>query len=310
METVPYHIPALLPQALEALDVKPSGVYVDATYGGGGHARAVAERLDAAAGGHLYGFDQDQDAAARAMRDPRFTMVLANFRYLANFMRYHGVGAVDGVLADLGVSFHHFDDPARGFTFRQDAPLDMRMNQRAPLTAAQLLARMGEEELADTFRVYGELRQGRQLARALCRRRDAGSPVATVSALLEVAEPLMDPRRAKKDMACVFQALRIKVNDEMGALRDMLRGALKVLRPGGRLVVITYHSLEDRLVKNFMRSGNFEGKVEKDFYGRVLSPLRPLPGYPVTPGAQEVERNPRSRSAKLRAAVKTEESEN
>lgn len=300
--TQPYHIPALLPQALEALDIRPDGTYVDVTYGGGGHSRAIVEHLTT---GHLYGFDQDQEAAQRAMVDDRFTMVLANFRYITNFMRFHGVDGVDGVLADLGVSFHHFDDAARGFSFREDAPLDMRMNQRASRTAAQVVNNDDEEQLGALFKTYGELRQSRQLARAIVKARQE-QPIDTVSRLVAVVEPLLDPRRQKKELACAFQALRIEVNDEMGALKDMLVGALKVLKPGGRLVVITYHSLEDRLVKNFMKTGNFEGKIEKDFYGHVQSPLKPLPGYPITPDQQEVESNPRSRSAKLRAAEKKE----
>ena len=265
-------------------------------------AGAIVEQLGV--NGHLYGFDQDRDAVARAIDDGRFTMVYSNFRYLENFMRYNGVEALDGILGDLGVSFHHFDESGRGFTFRDpDAPLDMRMNASAPLTAAKLLDESDEERLAEIFRLYGELPQARKLARAIVSAR-ANTPLATAGELLAVADPLLNPARRKKELAQLFQSLRIVVNDEIGALRDMLSGALRMLRPGGRLVIITYHSLEDRLVKNFMRSGNIEGRVDKDFYGRVSSPLRMLGSKPIVADADEVERNPRSRSAKLRVAVK------
>lgn len=304
-----YHIPALLPQALEGLDIKPSGVYVDCTLGGGGHTRAILRLLDAPAGGRLLSFDQDSEAIARAEADGElagnaaFTAVHGNFRYLRNFLRYYGVDAVDGILADLGVSFHHFDDPGRGFSFRWDGPLDMRMNPQAERSAADLLAEATPERLAEIFRLYGELPQARQLARAIEKRR-AQSPITTVEDLLGAIRPLISPRREKKELAQVFQALRIEVNDEISALRSLLQQALVALRPGGRLAVITYHSLEDRLVKNFMRTGNLEGNPEKDFYGRSLAPMRPLTSKAVTPDADEVERNPRSRSAKLRVAVK------
>ena len=302
MTAEPYHIPALLPQTLEALDIKPSGIYVDATYGGGGHSRAIVERLSPQ--GHLYGFDQDRDAVAGAISDPRFTMVYSNFRYLSNFMRYYGVEAVDGVLADLGVSFHHFDDADRGFTFRDmTAPLDMRMNRQSTLTAASVLESYDADALAGIFRLYGEVRDSRRLAAAIVRRR-ATRPLLTAGDLLEVAEPLLNPARRKKEMAQIFQALRIVVNDEIGALRSLLEASLKVLAPGARLAVITYHSLEDRLVKNFMRSGNLEGDIEKDFFGRSVSPLKLLNSKPIVPDQDEIEANPRSRSAKLRVAEK------
>lgn len=300
-----YHIPALLPETLEALDIRPGGVYVDATYGGGGHSRAILERLDAAQGGHLYSFDQDSDAVERAPKgDDRFTMVYSNFRFITNFMRYYDVDGVDGVLADLGVSFHHFDSPERGFSFRADGPLDMRMNRNASRSAAQLLRDTDEARLADIFKIYGELPQARRLASAIVKARNSGEDFATVSSFLDVVRPLIDPRKEKKELAQVFQALRIEVNDEMGALRELLEGALRVLRPGGRLAVITYHSLEDRMVKNFFKTGNFAGNVEKDFFGRVQAPLRPLGSRPITPSDEEVAANPRSRSAKLRTAVK------
>lgn len=302
-ETV-YHIPALLPQCLDALDIHPGGVYVDCTFGGGGHSRAILERLDAAQGGHLYGFDQDRDALANAPRDPRFTMVLSNFRYLVNFMRYYNVESVDGVLADLGVSFHHFDDAGRGFSFRwPEGPLDMRMNRNARTTAADILNTASEEELTRILRLYGEVQNAPRMARTIVAAR-AKAPLATAGDLLEAIAPLISPRKEKKELAQVFQALRICVNDEIAALRELLAAALSVLRPGGRLAVITYHSLEDRLVKNFMKTGNMDGRAEQDFYGRSLAPMRMLTSKAIVADEAEVERNPRSRSAKLRVAVK------
>lgn len=298
-----YHIPALLPETITALDIRPGGIYVDATFGGGGHSRAIMERLDAAEGGHLYSFDQDEDAVSRAPSDPRFTMVYSNFRFITNFMRYYDVDAVDGVLADLGVSFHHFDNTKRGFSFRFDGPLDMRMNRQAGRSAADIVNGLPEEKLAEILYIYGELRQSRQMARAIVKARTE-SPIETIGRLTEAIRPHIDPRKEKKELAQVFQALRIEVNDEMGALKALLEGSLKVLKPGGRLAVITYHSLEDRLVKNFMKTGNFAGNVEKDFFGRTDAPLKPLGGKPIVPSAEETERNPRSRSAKLRVAVK------
>lgn len=298
-----YHVPALLPEVLEALDIKSDGTYVDVTFGGGGHSRAILDRLGPE--GHLYAFDQDAEAVARAFDDPRFTIVHANFRYLTNFMAYYGVDGVDGILADLGVSFHHFDDPERGFSFRwEDGPLDMRMNAGAGRTAADLLAEIGIDDLARIFRLYGELKNARQLAGAVVRAREGGRPLRTTADLLDIVRPFVDPRREKKDLACIFQALRIEVNDELYVLRRFLAATAKVLRPGGRLTIITYHSLEDRLVKNFMKSGNLDGDIEKDFFGNTVAPLRPLGSKPIVPGDAEVERNPRSRSAKLRVAVK------
>lgn len=302
MSEQPYHIPALLPESLEALDIRPEGIYVDATYGGGGHSAAIVERLSAS--GHLYSFDQDDEAVARAMTDQRFTIVYSNFRFLANWMRYYGVEAVDGVLADLGVSFHHFDDSQRGFSFRFDGPLDMRMNRRATLTAATLLDTYPEDRIASIFALYGELSQARRLAHAVVAEREAGRPVDTIERLREIASRFISPQKEKKELAMVFQALRIEVNGEMRALEQFLQASLQVLRPGGRLAVITYHSLEDRLVKNFMRSGNFTGKVEKDFFGVSNAPMRPLGSKPIVPSEDEITRNPRSRSAKLRVAVK------
>lgn len=298
-----YHIPALLPQTIEALDIHPGGVYVDATFGGGGHSRAIMECLDAGCGGHLYSFDQDEDAVKRAPEDDRFTMVYSNFRFITNFMRYYDVDGVDGVLADLGVSFHHFDDTERGFSFRFDGPLDMRMNRQASRSAADLLNTLPEEKIADLLYIYGELKQSRAMARSIVKAR-ANASFSTIGQLMEAVKPHIDPRKEKKELAQLFQALRIEVNDEMGALKELLQGALKVLKPGGRLAVITYHSLEDRLVKNFMKTGDFAGKAEKDFFGKINAPLKPLGNKPVVPDAEEIERNPRSRSAKLRVAVK------
>ena len=302
MDEQVYHIPALLPEVLEALDVRPGGTYVDVTYGGGGHSNAILERLDA--GGHLYSFDQDEDAVNRAVTDPRFTIVYSNFRYLKNFMRYYGVDGVDGVLADLGVSFHHFDDSDRGFSFRFDSPLDMRMNRKSEHTAQWLLANYDRDALARIFTLYGELNQGRRIADAIVKARESGEEISTSSQLTELVSRFLSPKKEKKELAMVYQALRIEVNHEMDALERMLTHALEVLKPGGRLAVITYHSLEDRMVKNFMKTGNFEGKVEKDFFGVVNTPFKVLTNKPIVPSDEEVERNPRSRSAKLRVAQK------
>lgn len=296
-----YHIPALLPEVIEGLDIRPDGIYVDATLGGGGHSRAIVEHLDSV--GHLYSFDQDRDAIDRAFADPRFTVVYSNFRYISNFMRFYGVDGVDGVLADLGVSFHHFDDPERGFSFRWEGRLDMRMNRNARLDAAAVLGTYSEEQLADIFYLYGELKNSRRIASAIVRCRQE-SPITTVEQLRAVVAPMVNPRQEKKELAQIFQALRIEVNGEIDALKAFLGQSLKVLNPGGRLAVITYHSLEDRLVKNFMKTGNLEGRAEKDFFGRNLSPFRLITSRPIVPGDEEVERNPRSRSAKLRIAEK------
>ena len=296
-----YHIPALLPETLAALDIKPQGVYVDVTFGGGGHSRAILENLNEQ--GHLYSFDQDEDAVKRAFADPRFTIVYSNFRFLSNFLQYHKVEGVDGILADLGVSFHHFDDKNRGFSFRFEGALDMRMNQKAKRTAAWLLANYTEQQLADVFYLYGELKNARKLASVIVKARNV-SPIDTVERLLEVVKPLINPRQEKKELAMIFQALRIEVNGEIDVLKRFLQQALNELKPGGRLVIITYHSLEDRLVKNFMKTGNLRGEQEKDFYGRNLSPFKLLSSKPIVPSAEEVDRNPRSRSAKLRVALK------
>ena len=300
-QTPVYHIPALLEECMEGLDIKPDGKYIDVTFGGGGHSREILRRLGS--NGHLYSFDQDEDAQRNIIDDERFTFVYSNFRFLKNFMHYHEVEAVDGVLADLGVSFHHFDDEERGFSFRFDAPLDMRMNKQARLTAAEILATYSEERLAQLFSLYGELRSARRIAAAIVAARSKGG-VKTTGELLELVSPFINRKQEKKELAQLFQALRIEVNSEMDSLRAMLRQAVEMLKPGGRLVVITYHSLEDRIVKNFIKTGNVEGVVEKDFFGRVKTPLCAVNNKVIVPSDEEVERNPRSRSAKLRIAEK------
>lgn len=299
-----YHVPVLLKESVDGLQINPEGIYVDVTFGGGGHSREILSRLGPK--GHLYSFDQDADAEQNIPADEqKFTFVRSNFRYLRNWMRYYGVEGIDGLLADLGVSSHHFDDESRGFSFRFDAPLDMRMNERDGLTAADVCNRYSEEELARLFWLYGELKNGRRLANAIAKSR-ADHPIATVNDLITLVRPLIGANREKKDMAKVFQALRIEVNHEMEALHEVLDAAISCLKPSGRLVVLTYHSLEDRMVKNYMRSGNAEGKVEEDFFGNRLSPLRPVNNKVIIPDADEQERNPRSRSAKLRIAEKVE----
>lgn len=295
-----YHVPVLLQESLEGMNITPEGTYVDVTFGGGGHSREILRRLGAE--GHLYGFDQDADAEQNIPADSCFTFVRSNFRYLYNFMRYHQVaGEVDGLLADLGVSSHHFDDQERGFSFRFDGDLDMRMNTRAGKTAADIVNTYTEEALADVFYLYGELKISRKLAAVIAKSR-AVKKITTIGELLEVVKPFIGKDKEKKFLAQVFQALRIEVNDEMRALKEMLQGTLKVLKPEGRLVVITYHSLEDRLVKNFLKTGNFEGKAEKDFFGNVNSPFRLVNTKVIVPTDAEIKRNPRSRSAKLRIA--------
>lgn len=297
-----YHIPVLLHETVDGLNIQPGGIYVDVTFGGGGHSCEILRRLDTKA--HLYSFDQDADAEQNIPQgDERFTFVRSNFRYLKNWMRYYGVEHIDGLLADLGVSSHHFDDEERGFSFRFDAPLDMRMNERAGTTAADIVNRYSEEQLADVFYLYGEMKNSRRLASAIVKAR-AAHALQTIDDLLQVVKPLMPREREKKDLARVFQALRIEVNHEMDALREMLEAALSMLRPGGRLSVLTYHSLEDRMVKNFIRAGRIDGKVQQDFYGRRLTPWRAINNKVILPSQQEQEENPRSRSAKLRIAEK------
>lgn len=299
-ETV-YHVPVMLNQSVDGLSVRKGGVYVDVTFGGGGHSREILRRMDSDS--RLFGFDQDGDAAANVPQDGRFTFVLSNFRYIENWMDYYGISGVDGVLADLGVSSHHFDDVKRGFSFRHDAELDMRMNRKSHLTAAEVLNTYDEERLAFVLHTFGELKNARQIARAVIKRRNT-APFARISDLLELLQPFVGRDREKKDMAKAFQALRMEVNDETGALCRMLEGAISLLVPGGRLVVLTYHSIEDRIVKNYIRSGNAAGKVEQDFYGNRLVPLKAVNNKVIVPAEEEIERNPRSRSAKLRIAEK------
>ena len=299
MESI-YHIPVLLRESVDGLDIQPDGVYVDVTFGGGGHSKEILSRLGAK--GHLYSFDQDADAEKNIVNDDRFTFVRSNFRYIENWMQYYGVEHIDGLLADLGVSSHHFDDETRGFSFRFDAPLDMRMNNRAGKTAAEVLNDYTEEQLADVFYLYGELKDARRIARAIVKARQQ-ERIETTGQLLQVLGIHVDSHNSqwKKDMAKIYQALRIEVNHEMDALREMLKGATCLLREGGRLSVITYHSLEDRIVKNVMKSGNAEGRVEQDFFGRFHSPFKSVNKVTV-PSEQEQTENPRSRSAKLRIA--------
>ncbi|MGM9806103.1 MAG: 16S rRNA (cytosine(1402)-N(4))-methyltransferase RsmH [Candidatus Aphodosoma sp.] len=294
-----YHVPVMLSECIAALDVKPDGVYVDLTFGGGGHSRAILEHLGE--NGRLFSFDQDADAYRNALDDPRFTFVRGNFRYLGNFLRYYGVGKVDGIMADLGVSSHHFDEEERGFSFRFSGALDMRMNTAQRQTAADVLNTYTEERLADVFYHYGELQQARRIAKAVVVRR-AGEPYATVGQFMATVTPFFQREREKKDLAKVFQALRIEVNHEMDALKEMLVQVPQVLRQDGRFVVMTYHSLEDRLVKNFIKTGNCEGKLQKDFYGKPILPLSAVNNRVITPASSELEANPRSRSAKLRVA--------
>ncbi|MDE6002348.1 MAG: 16S rRNA (cytosine(1402)-N(4))-methyltransferase RsmH [Prevotella sp.] len=295
-----YHVPVLLKESVDGLDIRPDGIYVDVTFGGGGHSREILSRLGR--NGHLYSFDQDADTERNIVNDDRFTFVRSNFRYIHNWMQYYGVERIDGLLADLGVSSHHFDDETRGFSFRFNAPLDMRMNKRAGLTAADILNNYTEEQLADVLYLYGELKNARRLAKAIVNGRQQKA-IMTTADLGEAIEPFMRSEREKKDLARVYQALRIEVNHEMDALRDMLCKATQLLCQGGRLSVITYHSLEDRIVKNVMKTGNVEGKVEQDFYGRISSPFRFVSKVAV-PSDEEQQRNPRSRSAKLRIAEK------
>ena len=300
-----YHIPVLLQESIDGLAIRPDGTYVDVTFGGGGHSREILRRLGEE--GHLYSFDQDADAEQNIPEgDERFTFVRSNFRYLSNWMQYYGVENLDGLIADLGVSSHHFDDESRGFSFRFDAPLDMRMNGRGGMTAADIVNNYDENRLADVFYLYGEFRNSRTLAAAVAKARKNKS-IDTIEDLLPAVERLIDRDRGKKELARLFQSLRIEVNHEMEALKIMLESALRYLRPGGRLVVLTYHSLEDRMVKNFIKAGKIDGKVEQDFFGRKLTPWRAVNNKVIVPSDKEQEENPRSRSAKLRIAEKTKE---
>jgi 16S rRNA (cytosine1402-N4)-methyltransferase len=301
-----YHTPVMLQECLDGLQIRPDGVYVDVTFGGGGHSRAILDRLSPQ--GHLYSFDQDPDAERNAPVDDRFTFVRSNFRYLRNFLRYYNVSQIDGLLADLGVSSHHLDDATRGFAFRFDAPLDMRMNTRAGMTAAELLASYAEEDIARVLNLYGELKQSRRMAQAIVKARQQ-QPIATTGDLQNLVAPYINKKNEKKELAQVFQALRIEVNHEMQALEEMLRQAVDCLAPEGRLVVMTYHSLEDRLVKNVIKTGNTAGEVQQDFYGRILAPLKAVNNKIITASDAEVETNPRARSAKLRIAYRKTDQE-
>lgn len=301
-ETQPtYHIPVLLQESIEGMNLQPNGIYVDMTFGGGGHSKEILRQGDSSI--RLFSFDQDADAEKNIVDDSRFTFVRSNFRYLYNFLRYHQVEQVDGILADLGVSSHHFDDSERGFSFRFDGNLDMRMNKRAGITAADVVNTYDEERLANIFYLYGELKNSRKLASAIAKARNEKA-IKTIGDFLEIVKPMFGREREKKELAKVFQALRIEVNQEMEALKEMLYAAAEALKPGGRLVVITYHSLEDRMVKNIMKTGNIEGKAEQDFFGNVQTPFRLVNNKVIVASNEEVERNPRSRSAKLRIAEK------
>ena len=296
-----YHVPVLLHESIDGLAIKSGGIYVDVTFGGGGHSKEILRRLDEKA--HLYSFDQDPDAEKNIVNDDRFTFVRSNFRYLKNWMRYYGVDHIDGLLADLGVSSHHFDDETRGFSFRFDATLDMRMNKRAGATAADILNTYDEEQLADIFYIYGELKNARKIASIIAKTRNE-KKIETTGDLMSATEKLFQREREKKEMAKMFQALRIEVNHEMDALKEMLNGAKDLLGEGGRLSVITYHSLEDRIVKHMMKAGNVEGKIKQDFFGRIETPFRLINNKVIVPSDEEQQQNPRSRSAKLRIAEK------
>ena len=301
MSEIVYHIPALLTPCIEGLNIKSDGVYADVTFGAGGHSRAIVERLGE--NGRLYGFDQDKDAIANAIDDPKFTFVYSNFSYISNFMRYYGENGIDGIMADLGVSFHHFDECDRGFSVRFNGKLYMRMNQNAERDAQWIVANYSEEQLAQILYLYGELKSSRRIAAAIVKARQS-KPITTTGELIDVITPCLNPRQEKKEAILVFQALRIEVNNEIEVLKSLLQQSLKVLKPGGRFVVLTYHSLEDRLVKNFFKTGNIEGKMEKDFFGRSTSPFKLINNKVIVASPEEVERNPRSRSAKLRIAEK------
>lgn len=296
-----YHIPVLFQESLDGLNIKPEGIYVDVTFGGGGHSKGILNLLNPK--GHLFGFDQDMAASENRMNDARFTFVQSNFRYIQNFLQYHNIQQVDGILADLGVSSHHLDERARGFSFKLGGNLDMRMNQKSTKTAEEVLNTYQEEKLADLFYRYGELKNSRRLASIIVKGREQET-INSIEKLTDLIRPLFKPNRIAKDFAKVFQALRIEVNEELLALEELLVSAEKVLKPGGRLVVITYHSLEDRIVKNVMKTGNVQGTVEKDFFGNILSPYQVITGRVITPTEEELERNSRSRSAKLRIAEK------
>lgn len=300
-EQLTYHVPVLLKESIDGMNIQMGGTYVDVTFGGGGHSKEILRRMGE--NGHLYGFDQDSDAEQNIVDDKRFTFVRSNFRYLHNFLQYYGIEQIDGLLADLGVSSHHFDDSERGFSFRFEGELDMRMNMRAGITAADVVNTYDEQKLANVFYYYGELKNSRRIAATIIKAR-LEKPILTIENFLAIINPLFGREREKKELAKVFQALRIEVNHEMDALKEMLKAAEKSLKPGGRLVVITYHSLEDRIVKNMMKSGNTDGKQEQDFFGRIQTPFKLINNKVIVPNEEEIRRNPRSRSGKLRIAEK------
>ena len=301
MQEAVYHIPALFKESLEGLNIKKEGTYVDVTFGGGGHSKGIIANLGT--DGKLFSFDQDEDAKRNLIDDDRFTFVKSNFRFLKNFMKYHKIEHIDGLIADLGVSFHHFDEADRGFSFRFEGKLDMRMNQQGGISAADILNKYSEEKLADIFYYYGEMRNARKIASAIVKKRGTNK-IETTSDLLTIVKDFINPKQEKKELAQIFQALRIEVNDEMASLKCMLKQSTELLKPGGRIVILTYHSLEDRIVKDYFKYGNFEGKADKDFFGRLTAPLKLVNNKVIVPTEEEIERNPRSRSAKLRIAEK------
>lgn len=301
MQEAVYHIPALFKESLEGLNIKKDGTYVDVTFGGGGHSKGIIANLGT--DGKLFSFDQDEDAKRNLIDDDRFTFVKSNFRFLKNFMKYHKIEHIDGLIADLGVSFHHFDEADRGFSFRFEGKLDMRMNQQGGISAADILNKYSEEKLADIFYYYGEMRNARKIASAIVKKRGTNK-IETTSDLLTIVKDFINPKQEKKELAQIFQALRIEVNDEMASLKCMLKQSTELLKPGGRIVILTYHSLEDRIVKDYFKYGNFEGKADKDFFGRLTAPLKLVNNKVIVPTEEEIERNPRSRSAKLRIAEK------
>jgi len=300
MTHIAYHTPVLLSESIAGMDIKAQGTYLDLTFGGGGHSKEILKHLKS---GHLYGFDQDEDAINNIPENEHFTFVRSNFRYIENFMHYYKVEGVDGILADLGVSSHHFDEAERGFSIRFEGPLDMRMNRKSELTAEKVLNTYSEKQLADIFFYYGEIKNAKKLANKVCYHRQS-TPLSNISHFINLARECTPPKNENKYFSKAFQAIRIEVNQELEVLKDALRASLKVLKPGGRLVVITYHSLEDRLVKNFFKTGNFDGKAEKDFYGAISTPFELVNRKVIVPSAEELDRNPRSRSAKLRIAAK------
>lgn len=300
-ESLTYHVPVLLKESINGLNIRPDGIYVDVTFGGGGHSKEILTKLDNH--GHLYVFDQDEDAENNITENKKLTFIRSNFRYLSNFMDWHRIEKIDGLLADLGVSSHHFDDETRGFSFRFDSRLDMRMNKRAGKTAADILNSYSEEDLANLFFLYGELRSAKAISKAIIKER-ATKQIEKVQDFLEILKPFFGKEKEKKYLAQAFQALRIEVNGEMDALKEMLQQATQLLNSGGRMVIITYHSLEDRLVKSFFKAGNFSGEIQKDFYGNIYSPFNLVNNKVIIPDKEEIEKNPRSRSAKLRIAEK------